>query len=79
MSEQNLKQICEMEGLYEFPQMNKKIYLHYKVIEQIGALEKYINLKSLYLENNVITKISGLNNLAQLENLFLQNNMIKRI
>lgn len=49
MSEANLKQICEMEGLYEFPEMNKKIYLHYKVIEHIAGLDKYVNLKSLYL------------------------------
>lgn len=49
MSEANLRQICEMEGLYEYPEMNKKIYLHYKVIEAICGLDKYVGLKSLYL------------------------------
>ena len=29
--------------------MNKKIYLHYKVIDHIANLDKYVNLKSLYL------------------------------
>lgn len=64
MSEANLKLICEMEGLYEFPEMNKKIYLHYKVVEHIAGLEKYVGLKSLYLENNIIAKIEGLDQLA---------------
>lgn len=29
--------------------MNKKLYLHYKVIDRIYGLEKYVNLKTLYL------------------------------
>ncbi len=37
--------------------MNTKIYLHFKVIEKIQNLDKYINLKTIYLENNVITQI----------------------
>ena len=37
--------------------MNTKISLHFKVIEKIQNLDKYINLKTIYLENNVITKI----------------------
>jgi len=49
MNERNLKIICETDGLYEYPEMNKKLYLHYKVIEHICGLEKYVNLKSLYL------------------------------
>lgn len=57
MNEHNLKLLCEMEGLYEFPEMNNKLYLHFKVIEHICGLEKYINIKTLYLENNVIRKI----------------------
>lgn len=32
MNERNLKIICENEGLYEYPYMNNKIYLHFKVI-----------------------------------------------
>lgn len=57
MNERNLQIICETDGLYEYPEMNKKLYLHYKVIEKISGLNKYVNLKSLYLENNVISKI----------------------
>ena len=57
MNEHNLKLLCEMEGLYEFPEMNNKLYLHFKVIEHICGLDKYINIKTLYLENNVIRKI----------------------
>lgn len=57
MNERNLRIICENEGLYEYPEMNTKIYLHFKVIEKIQNLDKYFNLKTIYLENNVITQI----------------------
>lgn len=29
--------------------MNNKIYLHFKVIEKIQNLGKYVNLKTIYL------------------------------
>jgi hypothetical protein len=57
MNERNLRIICENEGLYEYPEMNTKIYLHFKVIEEIQNIDKYFNLKTIYLENNVIMKI----------------------
>lgn len=49
MSETNLRMICEADGLYEYPEMNKKIYLHYKSINRLSGLDQYVNLKSLYL------------------------------
>lgn len=66
MNERNLKIICLNEGLYEYPEMNNKIYLHFKVIEKIQSLDKYVNLKTIYLENNVITKIENLECLKHL-------------
>jgi hypothetical protein len=30
MTKNNIKIICEKEGLYEFPELNDKLYLHYK-------------------------------------------------
>ena len=30
MNEKNLKIICERDGLYSFPELNEKLYCHYK-------------------------------------------------
>ena len=30
MTKTNLKILCEKEGLYEFPELNEKLYLHFK-------------------------------------------------
>lgn len=67
------------ENLYEFPDLNTKLYLHFKVIDKIQNLHEYVNVKTLYLENNVLRKIENLECLPQLENLFLQNNMIDTV
>lgn len=66
MTENNLITLCEQDGLYEYPEMNSKIYLHYKGFYQIENLEKFVNLKTIYLENNMISKITGLENLRNL-------------
>lgn len=63
MTETNLIRICEKDGLYEYPEMNSKIYLHFKGFQQIQNLNKFVNLKTLYLENNSIRKIEGLSDL----------------
>jgi hypothetical protein len=35
LNDKNLSLLCEIEGLYEYPEMNKKLYLHYKVIDRL--------------------------------------------
>lgn len=79
MTLENLKLLCLEDHLYEYPEMNNKIYLHFKLIENIEGLENFVNLRTLYLENNVIYRIQGLEKLVNLEFLFLQNNLIKKI
>ena len=60
LDEDNLRTLCLIDGLYEYPEMNNKLYLHYKSIVHIQGLEKYTNLKAIYLENNIIIKIQNL-------------------
>lgn len=79
MTHNNLIKICEKDGLYEFPEMNNKLYLHFKGFRKIENLSLFINLRTLYLENNLIEKIENLDCLPNLEFLFLQNNLIKEI
>jgi len=71
MTKANLRLICEKDGLYEFPELNSKIYLHFKGFRKIENLGEFHNLRTLYLENNLITKIENLEVLPNLEHLFL--------
>lgn len=60
MSKYTLKVICENEELYEFPDLNEKLYLQFKGFHKIENLDEYINIKAIWLNNNGIMKIEGL-------------------
>ena len=57
MSKENLMRMCLKDNLYEYPELNDKIYMHFKGFKKIENLEEYVNLKTLWLENNCIMKI----------------------
>lgn len=76
---ENLRLICLNEGLYEYPEMNTKLYLNMKSISKIQNLQPYKNLKAIYLENNLIERIENIECLERLESLFLQNNLITKL
>lgn len=63
MSMRNILTYIESDGLYEYPEMNSKLYLHFKGFKSIANLDLFVNLKTLYLENNMISVITGLSSL----------------
>lgn len=61
MNSKNLKIICEREGLYQSPENNETLYLHFKGnidselgFEKIENLDAYVNLVAVWLNNNAI-------------------------
>ncbi|CAD8147219.1 unnamed protein product [Paramecium octaurelia] len=79
MNLRNLKIICDRKGLYQTPENNETIYLHYLGFDKIQNLEPYKNLVALWLNNNAIGKIENLDELTQLVSLYLNHNLIQKI
>ena len=72
-----LKKICREMDMYSTPELNDRMYLHYRgflrITEDIGH---YFGLKVLYLEGNGLTKIENLEKLVDLRCLYVQENCI---
>lgn len=79
MEKAYLKKLCRDAKLYSTPELNDKLYLHYKGFSCIKNLDEYTGLKVLYLEGNGLTKIEGLDRQSDLRCLYLQENCIRVI
>ncbi len=79
MTKPGLKKLCRELKLYNTPELNDKLYLHYKGFVRIENLDEFTGLKVIYLEGNGFTKIEGLENQRELRHLYaFQLNLITR-
>jgi hypothetical protein len=79
MSPAALKLACMEHDGYETPELNEKLFLHFKGFRKIESLAPYSALKTLFLESNGIQSISGLETCVNLRSLYLQQNGITKI
>jgi dynein assembly factor 1 len=74
-----IKEVIKKHNLYNTPELNEVLYLHYRGFTRICNLDKFVNLKALWLNNNAICRIEGLDELRNLTCLYLANNLIDAI
>ena len=79
LTEQYIKEICDLNGQFETPYLNDTLYLHFKGFAKIECLEKYTHLKSIWLECNGLKRIEGLDFQYKLRMLMLHQNTISKI
>lgn len=76
LNEATLRKICRDLGLYSTPELNDKLFLHYKGFKKIQSLEPYSGLKVLYLEGNGLSEIEGLTEQRELRCLLVLSDCI---
>jgi dynein assembly factor 1, axonemal len=79
MSLQEIKLSCMENNGYETPELNDKLYLHFRGFKKIENLEAYTNCKAIWLDSNGFEHIEGLGHLTELRCLYLSKNLIRRI
>ena len=79
MTPDALSKICKELKLYRTPELNDKLYLHYKGFRRIENLEAYTGLRAVWLEGNGLAQIEGLEKCTQLRTLYLHENCIREI
>ncbi|TPX68576.1 hypothetical protein SpCBS45565_g03066 [Spizellomyces sp. 'palustris'] len=79
MTAKYIQQLCREQKLYQTPELNDKLYLHFKGFAKIENLEAYTGVKALWLEGNGISTIEGLSALTELRCLYLAQNCIETI
>ena len=79
MNKETILQSCMENNGYELPELNEKLYLHFKGYQRIDNLDEYTGCLGLFLESNGFTKIQGLAPVVNLRCLYLQQNLIEKI
>ena len=72
-------QTCKDNDGYELPELNEKLYLHFKGFARIENLGAFTATKALFLESNGLNAIEGLEPLVELRCLYLQQNLLEHV
>jgi hypothetical protein len=76
---EEVKLSCLENNGYETPELNDKIYLHFRGFKKIGNLDRFFGCKALWLDSNGFSTIENLHPLQELRCLYLSKNLISKI
>ena len=64
---------------YETPELNDKIYLHFRGFKKIDNQDKFTGCKAIWLDSNGFSRIENLDPMIDLRCLYLSKNLISKI
>lgn len=76
MSFDEIRVTCLENNGYETPELNDKLYLHFKGFSKMENLERYTDCKALWLDSNTLKKLECLETLTGLRSLFVSKNFL---
>ncbi|XXQ31985.1 U2A'/phosphoprotein 32 family A C-terminal domain-containing protein [Plasmodiophora brassicae] len=79
MDARTVQKMCLEKGLYSTPELNDRLFLHFRCFRRIESLSAYTNVRALFLENNAIESIENIEHMRDLRCLYLQQNCIRQI
>jgi dynein assembly factor 1 len=79
MSAAEIRLSCLENDGYETPELNDKLYLHFRGFKRIQNLEPYTGCTAIWLDSNGFERIEGLDTLVNLRCLYLSKNLISKI
>jgi hypothetical protein len=79
MSLEEIRLSCRENDGYDSPELNEKLYLHFRGFKKIENLDSYVSCKAIWLDSNGLERIEGLTALSNLRCLYLGKNLISRI
>jgi hypothetical protein len=79
MCEAEIRLSCMENNGYETPELNDKLYLHFRGFKRIENLDKYTGCKAIWLDSNGFDKIENLAALTELRCLYLSKNLIGKV
>jgi hypothetical protein len=74
-----IKLSCLENNGYESPELNDKLYLHFRGFKKIENLDAYTGCKAIWLDSNGFDKIENLEALTQLRCLYMSKNLISKV
>lgn len=79
MTPEEIRLSCRENDGYDTPELNDKLYLHFRGYKRIENLDSYVGCKAIWLDSNGFDKIEGLSCLINLRCLYLGKNLISKI
>jgi len=79
MSHEEIRLSCLENNGYETPELNDKLYLHFRGFKKIENLDAYTGCKAIWLDSNGFSKIENLQALTGLRCLYLSKNLLSSI
>lgn len=79
MTPAEIRLSCLENDGYETPELNDKLYLHFRGFKRIENLDPYTGCKAIWLDSNGFDTIEGLDSLVELRCLYLAKNLISAI